>query len=98
LASIIVNVEPDDLLFCNSYNGASREIIEPLETAERRETPAITLTSVPRSAAVKLSDTVLIATVRRIREPPKSSSARLPLKTVAERITSPKLALTGHFR
>ena len=62
-------MEPDDLFFCISYNGDSREIIEPLETDERRETPAITLTSVPRSAAVKLSDTVLIATVRGTREP-----------------------------
>jgi len=65
LASIVVTMGPDDLLFCISYSGASRDIIEALETAKRRKAPTITLTSVPRSASAQLSDTVLICAVRR---------------------------------
>jgi DNA-binding MurR/RpiR family transcriptional regulator len=64
LASIIVKMRADDLLFCISLNGDSRDIIEALENAQRRKIPTITLTSVPKSAAAELSGTVLIAAVR----------------------------------
>ena len=77
LASIGVNMGPDDLLFCISYSGASRDIIEALETAKRRKTPSITLTSLPRSAAAELSDTVLVSAVRRTPRTTESVAARV---------------------
>lgn len=65
LASIVANLSPDELLFCVSYSGATRDIVEALETAKRRKTPSITVTSVPKSAAANLSDIVLVSAVRR---------------------------------
>jgi RpiR family transcriptional regulator, carbohydrate utilization regulator len=65
LASILVNTQPDDLLFCISYTGTGRDIIEALGTAQQRKISTITVTSVPRSAAAELSETVLISAVRR---------------------------------
>jgi DNA-binding MurR/RpiR family transcriptional regulator len=77
LASIVVNLGSDDLLFCISYSGASRDVIEALETAKQRGTPTITLTSVPRSAAVQLSDIALISAVRRTPRAAESVAARV---------------------
>ncbi len=77
LASIVVNMGPDDLLFCISYSGTSRDIIEALETAKGRKISTITLTSVPRSAAAELSDTVLISAVRRTPPTAESVAARV---------------------
>jgi hypothetical protein len=54
-----------------------RDIIEELETARQRKTPTITLTSVPRSAAAELSDTVLISAVRRTPLTVESVAARV---------------------
>ncbi len=77
LASIVVNLGPDDLLFCISYSGASRDVIEALETAKERGSGTITLTSVPRSAAVQLSDIALISAVRRTPRAAESVAARV---------------------
>jgi DNA-binding MurR/RpiR family transcriptional regulator len=77
LASIVVNMGSDDLLFCISYSGASRDIIEALETAKRRKIPTVTLTSVPKSAAAELSNTVLISAVRRTPRAAESVAARV---------------------
>jgi RpiR family transcriptional regulator, carbohydrate utilization regulator len=77
LASIIVNMRPDDLLFCISYSGTSRDIIEALGTARRRKISTITLTSVPRSAAAELSGTVLISAVGRTPQTIETVAARV---------------------
>ena len=77
LASIIVNMRLDDLLFCISYSGTSRDIIEALEAAQRRKISTITLTSVPKSAAAELSDTVLISALRRTPQTTESVAARV---------------------
>jgi DNA-binding MurR/RpiR family transcriptional regulator len=65
LAKIVGSTGPDDLIFCISLGEASRETIEALQIAKKRKVPTIILTSVFRSAAAKLSDTVLISAVRR---------------------------------
>jgi DNA-binding MurR/RpiR family transcriptional regulator len=65
LASIAANLSRDDLLFCVTYSGETRDIIEGLETAKKRKATTIALTSVPRSSAARLSDIVLISAVRR---------------------------------
>ena len=65
LAEIVVNTGPDDLIFCISLGEGCRKTIEALEIAKERKIPTIILTSVSRSAAAKLSDTVLTSAVRR---------------------------------
>jgi RpiR family transcriptional regulator, carbohydrate utilization regulator len=65
LAEIVGNMGRDDLLFCISYSGASRDIIEAMKIAKQRKTRTMTLTSEPKSAAAELSETVLISAVRR---------------------------------
>jgi RpiR family transcriptional regulator, carbohydrate utilization regulator len=65
LAKIVANTGPDDLIFFILCGETSRETIEALRVAKERQTPTIMLTSVSRSAAAKLSDTVLISAVRR---------------------------------
>jgi RpiR family carbohydrate utilization transcriptional regulator len=77
LASIAVTMREDDLLFCISYGGASRDIIEALETARQRKISTIILTSLPRSAAAELSDTVLISAVQRTPRITESVAARV---------------------
>jgi DNA-binding MurR/RpiR family transcriptional regulator len=84
LASIIVNMRADDLLFCITLSGDSRDIIESLETAQRRKIPTITLTSVPKSAAAELSDTVLISPVRRTPQNIGTVAARVPEFVIVE--------------
>jgi DNA-binding MurR/RpiR family transcriptional regulator len=76
LASILVNARPDDLLFCISYSGTNRDIIEALGTAQHRKISTITMTSVPRSAAAELSETVLISAVRRKPQTAETVAAR----------------------
>jgi DNA-binding MurR/RpiR family transcriptional regulator len=66
LTSIAVNARPDDLLFCISCGRADREIIGALESANKRMTPTIILTSDRGLAAAELADTVLISAVRRM--------------------------------
>jgi DNA-binding MurR/RpiR family transcriptional regulator len=65
LASIVANLSSDELLFCVSYSGATRDIVEALETAKRLRTQSIIVTSVPRSIAARLADIVLVSAVRR---------------------------------
>jgi DNA-binding MurR/RpiR family transcriptional regulator len=77
LASIVANMGPDDLLFCISYSGSTRDIVEALQTARRRGTPTITLTSVPGSAAAKFSDIVIVSAVRRTARAAESVAARV---------------------
>jgi len=77
LASIIANMRPDDMLFCISYSGTSRDIIEALKTARRRKISTITLTSVQKSAAAELSDTVIISAMRRTPRTAESVAARV---------------------
>ncbi|MBV9645640.1 MAG: MurR/RpiR family transcriptional regulator [Verrucomicrobia bacterium] len=77
LASIIVNMRPEDLLFCISYNGTNRDIVEALETARRRKNSTITITSLPKSAAAEFSDTVLVSAVRRTPRTTETVAARV---------------------
>ncbi len=63
LASIAANLNPTDLLFCVTYSGETRDIIEALQTARERKATTIALTSVPRSSAARLSDIVLVSAV-----------------------------------
>jgi DNA-binding MurR/RpiR family transcriptional regulator len=70
-------MRPDDLLFCISYSGASRDIVEALETARQRKISTIILASLPRSAAAELSDTVLISAVQRTPRIAESVAARV---------------------
>jgi DNA-binding MurR/RpiR family transcriptional regulator len=65
LSSIVPKMGLNDLLFCVTYTGESRDIIEALETARLHGTPTISLTSAPRSAAALLSDIVLVSAARR---------------------------------
>ncbi len=65
LASIVENVGREDLLFCISYTGTSRDLIAALETARRRRASTITITSEPGSALAEFSDVVLVSAVRR---------------------------------
>ncbi len=78
IASVVANMTDRDLLFCVSYTGSSRDIVEALETARRRNAPAVLLTSAPLSIAARLSDVVLVSAVRR--KPPAA-------ETVASRIS-----------
>jgi RpiR family transcriptional regulator, carbohydrate utilization regulator len=64
-AKIVANTGPDDLIFCISLGEGCRETIEALQIAKERKIPTIILTSESRSAAAKLSDTVLTSAVRR---------------------------------
>jgi DNA-binding MurR/RpiR family transcriptional regulator len=77
VASIVANMGPEDALFCISYSGTTRDIIEALETAKHRKASTITLTSVPRSAASELSDIVLVSAVRRAPQASESVAARV---------------------
>ena len=77
LASIIVNMRPEDLLFCISYGGTNRDIVEALETARRRKNSTITMTSLPKSAAAEFSDTVLVSAVRRTPRTTETVAARV---------------------
>jgi len=77
LASIAANLSPTDLLFCVTYSGETRDITEALETAKARKAVTITLTSVPRSSAARLSDIVLVSAV---------SSRPRAAETVASRV------------
>jgi RpiR family transcriptional regulator, carbohydrate utilization regulator len=77
LASIIVNMRPEDLLFCISYSGTNRDIVEALETARRRKNSTITMTSLPKSAAAEFSDTVLVSAVRRTPRTTETVAARV---------------------
>jgi DNA-binding MurR/RpiR family transcriptional regulator len=65
LASIVANIRHDKLLFCISYSGATRDVVDALDAAKRGSAPTITLTSMPRSPAANLSDIVLISAARR---------------------------------
>jgi DNA-binding MurR/RpiR family transcriptional regulator len=79
-----MNMRADDLLFCISMSGDSRDIIETLETAQQRKIPTITLTSVPKSAAAELSGTVLISAVRRTLQNIGTVAARVPQFVIIE--------------
>jgi DNA-binding MurR/RpiR family transcriptional regulator len=65
LAKIVANTGPDDLIFFILCGETSDETIDALRVAKERQTPTIILTSLSRSTAAKLSDTVLISAVRR---------------------------------
>lgn len=76
LPGLAASTGPDDVLFCVSYSGAGRGIIEALETAKNRQAGTITLTSAPRSAAAQLSDITLVAATRRTPSAAESVVAR----------------------
>ncbi|MBV8142432.1 MAG: MurR/RpiR family transcriptional regulator [Verrucomicrobia bacterium] len=86
LASIIVNMRPEDLLFCLSYDGSSRDIVEALETARRRKISTITMTSLPKSAAAQLSETVLVSAVRRTPRTTETVAARVAQFAIVDMI------------
>lgn len=88
LANIVENAGPDDLLFCFSYGGAGREIVEALKTARRRNAPTITLTTAPKSAAVGLSDVTLISAVRRTPRAFDSGAARVSQLVIIDVISA----------
>lgn len=77
LASMVANVGPDSVLFCITYSGTSRDIVDALESATERGCSTITLTSAPYSPCAKLSSIILVSAVRK-----KPFSA----ETVASRI------------
>ena len=93
LVTIVENMGPSDLLFCISYSGANADIIEALETAKRRKTPTMILTSVPKSAAAELSDVVLISAVRRTPLTPENVAARVARFVVVDIICAIIIAL-----
>jgi DNA-binding MurR/RpiR family transcriptional regulator len=88
LASILVNTQPEDLLFCISYSGGSPDIIQALRTAKQRKISTITVTSVPRSAAAELSETVLISAVRRKPQTTETVAARVAQFVVIDIISA----------
>jgi len=65
LASIAANINPTDVLFCVTYSGESRDVIEALESAKERRATTVVLTSVPRSSAARLADIVMFSAVSR---------------------------------
>jgi len=77
LKRIVVNNGPDDLLFCISYSGADRDILEALDAAKGRRSPTIILTSVRKSSATALSEMVLVSAARRTTRAAESVAARV---------------------
>ncbi len=84
LASIVSSIGPDELLFCISYSGMSRDVIEALEAAKSRGTPTITLTSVPKSVAAEISDMVIVSAVRRTPHATESVASRVAQLVVVD--------------
>lgn len=88
LASIAANISPSDLLFCVTYSGETRDIIEALETARQRQAATITLTSVPRSSAARLSDVVLLSAASRKARAGETVASRVAQLAVVDVITA----------
>ena len=88
LASIAANVGPTDLLFCVTYSGETRDIIEALETARARQAATIVLTSVPRSSAARLSDIVLLSAVSRKPYAAETVASRIAQLAVVDVVTA----------
>jgi DNA-binding MurR/RpiR family transcriptional regulator len=88
LASIAANLAPTDLLFCVTYSGETRDIIEALETARRCKAATITLTSVPRSSAARLSDVVLLSAVSRKARAGETVASRVAQLAVVDVVTA----------
>lgn len=88
LASIAANLSPADLLFCVTYSGETRDIIEALETARRRKATTITLTSVPRSSAARLADVVLLSAVSRKPRAGETVASRVAQLAVVDVVTA----------
>jgi DNA-binding MurR/RpiR family transcriptional regulator len=88
LASIAANLSPRDLLFCVTYSGETRDIIEALETARQCQAATITLTSVPRSSAARLSDVVLLSAVSRKVRAGETVASRVAQLAVVDVITA----------
>ena len=88
LASIAANVGPTDLLFCVTYSGETRDIIEALETARARQAATIVLTSVPRSSAALLSDIVLLSAVSRKPYAAETVASRIAQLAVVDVVTA----------
>ena len=88
LASIAANLSPSDLLLSVTYSGETRDIIEALETARRRHAATITLTSVPRSSAARLSDVVLLSAASRKARAGDRVASRVAQLAVVDVITA----------
>jgi DNA-binding MurR/RpiR family transcriptional regulator len=92
LASIAANLSPSDLLLSVTYSGETRDIIEALETARRRHAATITLTSVPRSSAARLSDVVLLSAASRKARAGETVASRVAQLAVVD-VTTAIIAL-----
>jgi len=88
LASIAANLSQTDLLFCVTYSGETRDVIEALETARERKATTITLTSVPRSSAARLSDIVLVSAVSRKPRAAETVASRVAQLAVVDVVTA----------
>jgi DNA-binding MurR/RpiR family transcriptional regulator len=88
LASIAANLSPADLLFCVTYSGETRDVIEALETARQRKATTITLTSVPRSSAARLADVVLLSAVSRKPRAGETVASRVAQLAVVDVVTA----------
>jgi DNA-binding MurR/RpiR family transcriptional regulator len=88
LASIAANLNSTDLLFCVTYTGETRDIIEALETARSRKAMTISLTSIPRSSAARLSDIVLVSAVSRRPRAAKTVASRVAQLALIDVITA----------
>jgi len=88
LASIAANLAPTDLLFCVTYSGETRDIIEALETAQRRKAATIAVTSVPDSSAARLSEIVLLSAVSRKPRAGETVASRVAQLAVVDVVTA----------
>jgi len=64
LAALASNPPAESLFFAISYSGQTRDIVETLETAGRRGSMRIVLTSNPRGRVTALAETVLLSAWR----------------------------------
>lgn len=61
-AAILANPAPDDLFFCVSMSGETRDIVEPLANARAHGSSILSVTGAPDSTLARLSDVVITVT------------------------------------
>jgi RpiR family transcriptional regulator, carbohydrate utilization regulator len=59
-AAILAKPNPNDLVFCISHSGETRDLIDPLESIAHRDISVILITSSASSTLAKMADVVLV--------------------------------------
>jgi DNA-binding MurR/RpiR family transcriptional regulator len=79
-------LEADDVAFCVSHTGATKEVLRYAELAQRRGATTVALTSYARSKLAKIADITLVAGGREIDFRFDAASARLAQLAVLDAI------------